>query len=201
MRARLVLLAVCGLVLAGCGGSAQVAAVAQTQQTPFDGVELNPPTRAPEIALRDQNGHAIRLSSLRGKTVFVTFLYVHCPDVCPLIATHLDSALRRLGAKRASGIRILAVSVDPKGDTPAAARRFVKQHDLLPQFHFLLGSRAQLAPVWKAYHVVTFKDPEGTVSHSAFTLLIDASGKERLIYDAQVKPAAVVHDLRQLGAH
>src|SRR5437016_4588121 len=152
MRTRLGLLVACGLVLAGCGGSSQVAAVAQTQATQFAGVELNPPARAPEIALRDQNGHPIRLSSLRGKTVFVTFLYVNCPDVCPLIAAHLDTALRRLGAKRSNGIRILAVSVDPKGDTPAAARRFVKQHDLLPEFHYLLGTRAQLAPIWKAYH-------------------------------------------------
>jgi protein SCO1 len=198
MRARLVLLAVCGLVLAGCGGSTRVAAVAQTQQTRFDGVELSPPVRAPEIALRDQSGRAIRLSSLRGKTLFVTFLYVNCPDVCPLIATHLDSAVRRLGPTAANGIRILAVSVDPKGDTPAAARRFVKQHDLLPQFHYLLGTRAQLAPVWKAYHVAAWKDPKGTVSHSAFTILVDAHGKERVIYDAQFTPAAVVHDLRQL---
>jgi protein SCO1/2 len=199
VRARVGLLAASALLLAGCGGSSQATAVAQTQPSRFDGVELNPPQRAPDISLRDQNGRPIRLSSLRGKTVFVTFLYVHCPDVCPLIATHLDTAVRRLGAP-GRNVRILAVSVDPKGDTPAAARRFVRQHDLLPTFHFLLGTRAQLALVWKAYHIVAWKDPEGTVNHSAYTLLVDRSGNERVIYDATVKPADVVHDLRVLDS-
>ena len=200
MRARLALLAALGLVLAGCGGSSGVEAVAQTQASKFKGVELNPPARAPEIALRDQNGTLVRLSRLRGKDVFVTFLYVHCPDVCPLIATHLDTALRRIGAKQASGVRILAVSVDPKGDTVAAVRQFVTRHDLLPQFHYLRGTRAELAPIWKAYHVASWRDPKGTVSHSAFTVLVDPQGKQRVIYDAQFTPADVVHDLRQLAS-
>jgi protein SCO1/2 len=193
VRVRIGLLAVCTLLLAGS------TAAADTQPSRFDGVELNPPQRAPDISLRDQNGRAIRLSSLRGKTVFVTFLYVHCPDVCPLIATHLDTAVRRLGAA-GRNVRILAVSVDPKGDTPAAARRFVRQHDLLPRFHFLLGTRAQLAPVWKAYHIVAWNGPEGTVNHSAYVLLVDPDGNERVIYDATVKPADVVHDLRVLDS-
>lgn len=197
MLLRLALLAACALALAGCGGSSGPTAVAQTQTSRFAGVELDPPVRAPQIALRDENGRTIRLSSLRGKTVFVTFLYTHCPDVCPLIATHLDSALRRLGPGR-TGVRVLAVSVDPKGDTPASARRFVRQHDLLPEFHFLLGTRRQLSRIWAAYHVAAGPGPEDTINHSAYTLLVDPAGRERVIYDATVKPADVVHDLRVL---
>ena len=46
---------------------------------------VSPPTVAPQIVLHDQNGKLFKLSSLRGKAVFLTFVYAHCPDVCPLM--------------------------------------------------------------------------------------------------------------------
>ena len=41
--------------------------------------------QAPQIVLHDQNGKLFKLSSLRGKAVYLTFVYSHCPDVCPLM--------------------------------------------------------------------------------------------------------------------
>jgi protein SCO1/2 len=46
----------------------------------------------------------------------VTFLYTHCPDVCPLIASNLRVAQNLMGSKVASRAQIVAVSVDPRGD-------------------------------------------------------------------------------------
>ena len=56
---------------------------------------MSPPTVAPQIVLHDQNGKLFKLSSLRGKAVFLTFVYAHCPDVCPLMM----QGLRRRGAR------------------------------------------------------------------------------------------------------
>src|SRR5712671_4846475 len=109
MRRLALLLAVA--VLAGCGGTSHPSA---TPASRFHGSLLDPPTPAAPIALHDQAGRLVRLSALRGNTVFVTFLYTHCPDVCPLIADNLNRVLRGLGPKRAA-TRVLAVSVDPKG--------------------------------------------------------------------------------------
>lgn len=188
---RLALLLLLTAALAGCG-SQPGSSPPRLAGTALDSAP------APELALRDQDGELVRLSALRGKTVLVTFLYTHCPDVCPLIATNLGLTLRRLGPA-AAGVRALAVSVDPKGDTPAAVRRFVAAHRLPPQFRYLHGTRAELAPVWRAFHIAAQPTPEGVVNHSAYTVLIDRDGKERVLYDAQVKVAAVLHDLRALG--
>jgi protein SCO1 len=188
--ARLATLAAVTAILAGCGGAAKQAPVA------FRGTDLEAEP-APDFVLHDQNGKRIRLSSLRGRTVLVTFLYTHCPDVCPLIATNLGAAVRRLGPL-GKNVRVLAVSVDPVGDTQAAARTFVTEKRLPPQFHFLVGMRAELAHVWRAYHIAASKGPENTVNHSAYTLLLDAKGRERVLYDSRVRPGAVVHDVRAL---
>ena len=75
---------------------------------------VSPPTVAPQIVLHDQNGKLFKLSSLRGKAVFLTFVYAHCPDVCPLMMQGLAAARRSLPDP--SIMKIVAVSVDPKGD-------------------------------------------------------------------------------------
>ncbi len=182
------------LVSAGCGGGAPKAVDSGPTPSPYRGMTVVGSSKAPDFALRDQAGRLVRMSSRRGRFTLVTFLYTNCPDVCPLIAAHLNAALRRVG-----DTRVLAVSVDPKGDTPAAVRRFVAVHRLVPRFRYLSGSAAQLQPVWAAYHISA--DPQhGTtaVGHSAFVLLVDPQGVERLVYDSTVKPSDIVHDINAL---
>ena len=84
------------LLFAAAVVSAAVASGASAGPPRFDGTVLNPARPAPDFALRDQSGRVVRLSALHGKVVLVTFLYTHCPDVCPLISSHLNDALRRL---------------------------------------------------------------------------------------------------------
>jgi protein SCO1 len=190
-------LALC-LGASACGGGGGSKAVAQAPASRFAGSKWPGGSNVADFALRDQQGRLVRLSAERGRFVIVTFLYTHCPDVCPLIAERLNEALRRLGPAR-RGVRVLAVSVDPKGDTPAAVRRFVRVHRLVPQFRYLIGSRAELRRVWHAYFVAPQPVGGGVSLHSAYELLIDRSGRPRLSYDTRVKAADVVHDLRLLG--
>ena len=179
------------LVVAGCGGAKKQAAPTPS----FRGATVVDPAAAPDFALRDQAGRLVRMSAQRGRYTLVTFLYTHCPDVCPLLAEHLNAALGQLGA----GTGVLAVSVDPKGDTAVTVRRFVALHRLVPRFHYLTGTATQLKPVWTAYHVAS--DPQhGTtaIAHSAYVLLVDPQGVERLVYDSNVKASDIVHDIDAL---
>jgi protein SCO1/2 len=196
-RALLVVAGLAPAILAGCG-SPSSSGSATGQKSRFDGIAANGLT-APEFALRDQNGKLIRLSSERGKYVVITFLYVHCPDVCPIIAGQLNQALRDLGPAR-KDVRVLAVSVDPKGDTPPAVAHFIAVHRLLPEFLYLTGTVKTLEPVWHSYHIAsTQRGNAVVVGHTALELLLDPSGKPRLIYDSHVTAQAVVHDLHALG--
>ncbi len=128
------------LLSAGCGGGAPKAVQSGPTPSPYRGMTVVGSTSAPDFALRDQSGRLVRMANRQGRYTLVTFLYTNCPDVCPLIASHLNTALR--GSARGPTTRVLAVSVDPKGDTPAAVRRFVAVHRLLPQFRYLTGTAA-----------------------------------------------------------
>jgi protein SCO1/2 len=177
------------VLLAGCG--------ATTAKQPFAGAAVTPPRQAQPIALHDAWGRPVTLASQRGRYVLVTFLYVHCPDVCPLIAQNLNAALVRLGPNR-SRVRVLAVSVDPKGDTPAAVKHFIAERHLLPQFRYLIGTKAELHPIWASWHVLAVRAAPGVVNHVTYTALIDPKGRQRVLYDSQVKAGEVLHDLRVL---
>jgi protein SCO1/2 len=182
-------LALSAAPLAGAAGGPQ-----------FDGPTIANPTRAPLFALRDQDGRTVSLAQERGRVVLLTFLYTHCPDVCPLTAGRLNAALAALGDQR-SGVRVLAISVDPAGDTHAAVQRFVRAHRLLPQFRYLTGPTAMLKTLWARYGVRSLKQAGGDrVDHTLYTLLLDRTLRGRVLYDATATAAAIIHDTRLLLA-
>lgn len=178
------------------GSALFVAAIGVATANPpkFFGPAIAHPTVAPDFTLRDQSGRAVRLSAERGKVVMITFLYTHCPDLCPLTAAHINAALARLGARR-KGVVALAVTVDPKGDTRSAVRAYVREHRLPPQFHYLTGPRTALERIWRLYDVTPLRPGGPDPDHTLYILLLDRSGKTRVLFDALGKPAAMAHDL------
>jgi protein SCO1/2 len=159
-----------------------------------DAVDGSP---APTIRLRDARGRRVDTTRLDGRPYLVTFLYTHCTDVCPVIGFEIADALRRLGA-RAHRVAALGVSVDPRGDTPVAARRWVADHRLPTAFRYALGSAGQLRPIWRDWFVVprdgTLADPR---AHDASVWLVDARGRLRGRWSGAepIAPEDIAHDL------
>jgi protein SCO1/2 len=142
----------------------------------------------------------VRLTQFRGKAVLLTFIYDHCPDTCPLIVANLHNALLRLGAS-ASRLQIVAVSVDPTGDTPATVKAFLAAHEMTGRMEYLVGTLAELAPVWRAYGVQVQGSPATReVGHSAFLYGITGHGSALVLYPPTFDPSWVVHDTPLLAA-
>jgi protein SCO1 len=106
----------------------------------------------------------------------VTFLYVNCPDVCPLIGAQLRDTLEQLGDD-ARRIAVVAVSVDPRGDTPAAVRTWLERQREPRQFHYLVGAQRELAPVWRAWYAAPQIPGNPESAHTAIVWLVDARGR------------------------
>jgi protein SCO1 len=197
-----IVLALLATSLAACGASKSGGdkPAAESKPSAFEGATANPPKPAPALRLRDSTGKILDVSSLRGKAVLVTFLYVHCPDVCPLEAANFHTALKQLGPQ-ASKVQLVAVSTDPKGDRPKAVNAFLKKHQVTDEMRYLIGSKEQLAVVWKDWGIVAKKDPSapGQVGHSALTYGISSSGRITTLYPSNFKPAQIVHDVPLLA--
>ena len=69
---------------------------------------------------------------------------------------------------------------------------------LAPQFRYLIGSAAELRRAWASWNVLSVRESAELVDHVAYTALVDPTGKERVLYGAQVHAKDVLHDLRIL---
>jgi protein SCO1/2 len=166
----------------------------------FLGTLALPVKAAPPLTLRNYLGQPVTLAQYRGRAVLVTFLYTNCPDVCPLIAANLRVALNELG-RAAARVQVIAVSVDPRGDTRAAVAKFLRAHELLGRMQYLVGSHAQLARAWAAWGVGSQRDvgqPQ-LVAHSALVYGIGAAGDLRTVYPSSFEPRQIAHDVPLLA--
>jgi protein SCO1/2 len=196
-----------GLV-AGCGGSSDDQAAADTHAghetstaaSTFEGGVINPRREAPPLRLKDIDGKTVDITDYRGEPVLVTFVYAHCPDVCPLIMENLRRVREQAGplGKR---MKVIAVSVDPKGDTIPVVRNFLRKRRVGGFVDYLIGTQAQLEKVWANWQIargVPKSDPE-LVEHSGLIYGVTGSGELATAYPVGFEADAIVRDLPLLA--
>jgi protein SCO1/2 len=195
-RVRLALMVFASLAILAAAG---VILFARPDEAPplgaggFAGALSPPDVPAQDFSLRDEAGRKVSLRDYRGQVVVLTFMYSTCQDTCPVTATTIRGALDDLG----HDVPTLAVSVDPAHDTPDSAEAFLVKRSLSDgRMHFLLGTRAQLAPIWHAYGI----QPQGKgFEHTARVLLIDRRGRQRVAFPVeQLVDRDLAHDIRKL---
>jgi protein SCO1 len=206
MLALVVLLVIAGGValLSSSGGSSRpsAGAIQGVGSSKYSGSLASPAAPEPPLSLRNYRGERINIAQYKGKAVLVTFLYTHCPDQCPLIAADLGVALNLMGPAKASKVQAIAVSVDPRGDTPASIAKFLKAHGVTGRMQYLVGSKQELARAWKAWGVGSERDASNPelINHSGLVYGVSATGKVTTLYAANFKPAEIVHDTPLLAS-
>jgi protein SCO1 len=171
------------------------------QSSRFAGLAVSPATPAPPLVLKNYLGNTVNLADYRGKAVLVTFLYTHCPDVCPLITSMLHTALTRMSPSERRRTQIIAVSVDPRGDTARSVASFLAAHEMTGRMQYLIGSAGALGAVWSRWGIASKRDagsPE-LVEHEALIYGITAAGKIATVYPANFTPREIVHDVPVLA--
>ena len=195
-RVRLALMVFATLSILGAAGVLVFAKPDAATGVGADGFAgaLSPPDVAiRDFALRDQDGRPASLREYRGRVVVLTFMYSTCQDTCPVTAQTIRGALDQVG----HDVPALAISVDPAHDTPDTAERFlVKQSMSAGRMRFLLGTRAQLKPIWKAYGI----RPQGNgFEHSAYVAVLDQTGRQRIGFPIDhLTDNYLAHDIRKL---
>jgi cytochrome oxidase Cu insertion factor (SCO1/SenC/PrrC family) len=154
---------------------------------------------APAIsALRDQSRRLFSLGSLHGRTVAMAFFDSYCNQAGPLEGRALAAAERSL--QRSQRPVLVIVSVNPR-DTGASTRAAVRKWGLagVAPWHWLRGTHAELATVWRDYRIFVAPPRDGDISHTEALYLIDRRGDERSGYLYPFVPRFVTLDLRTLA--
>ena len=92
----------------------------------------------PAFTLLDQSGATVTRESLAGDVWVVNFIFTSCPDVCPVLSTHMTEVQKHYTGR--DGLRLVSFSVDPLTDTPPVLAAYGRRFDADPaRWSFLTG--------------------------------------------------------------
>jgi protein SCO1/2 len=142
-------------------------------------------SQAPDFALQDANGRAVRMTDLRGKVVVLHFIYTSCPDVCPLHAdriAQIQTMINRTPMKDV--VEFVTITTDPKRDHGQVLVDYGTAHGLDP-VNWMFLTAAPDAPeditrkLAKAYGLEFTQTDDGEQMHGVVTHVIDQDGRLR----------------------
>ncbi len=139
----------------------------------------------------------------KGKYVVMGFIYINCPDVCPLITQNMQKIQQELG--NPDDIQFVGVTFDPERDTPEALKYYKDVFKLDDNFNFLTGDTTTINEFMDMVRVrsqVSFTTETDTgeeiyfLNHSNKIMVIDP--KARLIFEyggSMTRPGMIVEDI------
>lgn len=195
---RVVIIALAALVAGAL--VAYVTLIRQPVREQFDATDITGVDWGRNFQLTGDDGQARELVDFRGKVVAMYFGDTHCADMCPITLANLAQAIKRLG-NGAPSVQVLFVTVDPKRDTQAALRQYVRAFD--SRFVGLYGDAGatqRTADEFKVYFHLQPPNPSGDyeVDHSGQIFVFDPKGRLRLAIRPEAEPTSIAHDLRIL---
>ena len=109
----------------------------------------------PNVELVTQDGKKVRFYDhvIKDKVVAINFIYTKCPDVCPLDTAALRRVQKLLGPRMGRDVHFYSISLDPKNDTPAALKKYMKTFDVGPGWTFLTGRPQDLALIQSKFGI------------------------------------------------
>ena len=140
---------------------------------------------APGFTLQDADGRAVGMAELRGKVIVLNFIYMGCPDVCPLHSdriAEIQAMVNRTPMKDL--VAFVTITTDPRRDAGQVLRDYGAAHGLdAVNWTFLTAapdqpedSTRQLA---KAFGLEFTRTESGEQMHGVVTHVIDQDGRLR----------------------
>lgn len=197
-----------GLVLALCQAPA---AKAHSLETLENRLESEEPyveivdRAAPPFAFNDAAGDIVRLADFRGKVVVLWFVYIRCPDVCPLHSEALASIQEQVnGTPMQDQVRFVTITTDPAHDTADVLESYGPLHGLGP-INWKILTSGPVNPdatrdLARRYGLEFTPAEDGYQMHGVVTHLIDKSGNLRARYHGlRFNPTSLILHINALA--
>ncbi len=155
----------------------------------------------PDVALRDRQGRAVRLSSYhQGKPLLVSFIYTGCFQVCPTQTRALLEAVRGLEQRVGeSQFNVVSIGFNQPFDGPDEMRAFAAQHRIHhANWEFLSPAAESVVPLTRGFGFSYVATPAG-FDHVLGVSVVDASGRVHAqVYGDRLRADQLGEPLRQL---
>jgi cytochrome oxidase Cu insertion factor (SCO1/SenC/PrrC family) len=166
---------------------------------PYKGSEPPAGIELPDFTLRNYDGAVVRSSNFRQKTILLTFLDSQCTESCPVIASQIARAFDLLTAAERQRVFAVAISTDPREDTEASVRAFLRRNRARGELSFVGGGEpeAKLRRVWKRFQILSSLESGEDTLHSAPVRIYAGSVWVATLHaGVDLTPANLAHDVR-----
>ena len=155
-----------------------------------------------DFSLTTHMNSTYSLSDSRGKVVLLFFGFTHCPDICPMTLSTIQTVLDQLG-DQATQVQPLLITVDPRRDTPEILKNYLQWFG--NNFIGLTGTTNEVDKVVKQYGgFYSYEGDTGStaynVDHTSNLYLIDTNGVVTNIMPFGLPPQAIVEFVEKLLA-
>lgn len=142
----------------------------------------------------------------KGHTTIMTFIYTHCPDVCPVITANMKNIQSEL--EDTTDIRFVEITFDPERDKPSILADYKDLYRLNDQFSLLTGQPSEVDSLLSTLKITAIKTQGDStqknsgqylMKHSNTLYIMDKEGRIRKEYPANVVPPEnVIEDLQNI---
>jgi cytochrome oxidase Cu insertion factor (SCO1/SenC/PrrC family) len=112
----------------------------------------------------------------RLRIVVLTFLDSQCTDTCPILASQIGQTIGGLIRAERGEVVPVAISTDPREDTPAGVRAFLKKQRALGKLLYLNGPEPAMRTLWKRFQILSSLESGEDTLHSAPVRIYDRDG-------------------------
>ncbi|WP_100613963.1 SCO family protein [Confluentibacter citreus] len=150
----------------------------------------------------NEEGEAIQLKDLKGKTLVMVMIYTSCKAACPRLVADMRNIESQIPDEKIKNIQFIMVSIDPETDTPEKLKAFAKEN-FMDDAHwtFLQGSESgvrefanvlsvkykEISPIdFSHSNIISVFNPQGELKHQQEGLGVD--NKETISAIMEVTP-------------
>jgi len=153
-----------------------------------------------DYTLKQPDGTAFELKTLRGKPVVISLIYTSCYHICPTTTRHLASVVRK--ARSALGddsFVVLTIGFDVDRDKPEVMARFAAEQAVdMGGWYFLSMDSDTMTGLTRDLGFI-FKPSAMGFDHLIQASIIDAQGRVyRQVYDMKFSTPMLIEPLKQL---
>jgi protein SCO1 len=152
--------------------------------------------------LLNREGRPVRLASLRGKPLLVSFIYTGCFQVCPANTRALDEAVGALQDRFGrDAFRVVSIGFNQPADSPQALKAYAAQHSIdRPNWDFLSAPLPVVPALTQEFGFRYAATPAG-FDHVLQVTLLDAQGRiVRQVYGERPVTSELADAMQQLLA-
>jgi len=159
------------------------------------------PRSMPTFNLINRFGKQIQSDHFKEKYVLLTFVYLRCPTVCPIVLGKYMNIYRTLKQEIPNKLLLATISIDKKHDTPAISNSSWNAFGQ-PQGWFVGSLASELTEPARAklsrLGVWAYQQPDGFFNHSSYIFLINSDAQVIHIYQPEQSSDEIIHSLRDV---